>query len=173
MIRDLTTAPVAAPRPVLSPSDSRTLTVVAALIAAMTIGGGVLLWLEGPQAGPSNGPMLAAERGEPIADLTIAFVAGDAVDLAAYDGVLLPGGECRWEPQGPHVRVAVVGSGGAGLENEQVRKLLGLLGNLHQSGALDLRAVRLDPNSDPRIAGDLGAEAADLLALLQRKGIVQ
>jgi hypothetical protein len=146
---------------------------VAALIASMTLGGGVLLWLEAPRPGWSRGSMLAAERGEPIADLTLELLAAEAAALADYDCVLLPDGECRWAPRGPHVRAAVVSSGGERLPDAQVRKLLELLGSLSQTSGLDLKQVRLDANSDPRVVGDLGPEADDLLGLLLRKGIVQ
>lgn len=172
MIRELTPAAtgVAARSPTMN--ESRNLKVVAVLIAAMTVGGGVLLFLEAPRVGWSTQTLLMAEQVDPLASLAIELVPPDTAELAAYDCVLTPAGECRWQRSGDDVRLALVSSGGERLADEQARKLLELLGSLSQSGMLDLRAVRLDPSSDPRIGGALSPEAADLLALLQRKGLL-
>jgi hypothetical protein len=172
MIRDMAAAPPRASRP-LSVNESRNLKVVAILIAAMTVGGGLLLSMEAPRPRWSSATLLAAERVEALSGLTIELLPADAPALAEYDCVLLPSGECRWQPSDPHVRLALVSAGTGQLPEEQLRKLLELLGSLSQAQALDLRLVQLDARSDPRATDGLGPEADALLALLQRKGIVQ
>lgn len=154
-------------------NDSRNIKVVAALIASMTVGGAVLLLLESPRPRWTSGALLTAEQALQIEDVSIALLEAGREDAwDAFDCVILPSGECRWQPRGPNIQLAVVASEGDTLPDVQARRLLEAIASMNQVNGLALSRVRVDPNSDPRVHSDLPPLAHDLLALLLRKSVV-
>jgi hypothetical protein len=154
-------------------SDTRNTKIVAMLIGSMTIGAAALLWLEPPTPGWSSATLLMAESVRPIEDVQIDYVEpGSAEGPAAYDCVIAPSGQCTWRPQGPQVRMAVIGAESGRMTREQAEKVLAVFGSLSQRHGLDLERVWLHPASDARLHPELPAPAHDLCDLLVRKGII-
>ncbi|MFQ5805706.1 MAG: hypothetical protein ACE5I3_04565 [Phycisphaerae bacterium] len=154
-------------------ADKRNTRIVASLVAAMTLGAAILLWLEPLTPGWSSATLLMAESARPIKDLRIEYTAPNAAgDLAAYDCVVWPSGECAWRPSGPRIRLAVVSSQGKRLPQAQAQTLLAVFGSMTQRHGLELERVWLHPTSDARLHPELPAQAHDLCDLLVRKGIV-
>ena len=154
-------------------ADKRNTLIVVFLIASMTLGAAILLWLEPPAAGWSPTTLLMAESVRDIDDVQIEYVGPDAsVDLGTYDCVVLPSGVCRWQPHGPRIHLAVVGAGGQRLSQAQAETLLAVFGSMTQRHGLDLERVWLHPASDARLHLELPPEAHDLCDLLVRKDVV-
>jgi hypothetical protein len=155
-------------------ADARNTKVVAVLIAVLTIGAQLLLLLEPAAPGWSRASLLMAERATPIQDVVIEYAPADRrLDPRQFDCLIAPDGRCDWRPRGPHVRLVVIGSAGEQLPEPQARKLLSVLGSLHETRGLDLRRVRLDAGSDPRKHASLPAQAQRLFALLAGRDIVR
>jgi hypothetical protein len=155
-------------------SDTRNSKVVALIIASLTVGAAILLWLEPPRRGWSRSTTLIAERGRPIESALIEFAPLDRpISPADYDCLVFPDGEHTWRPSGAQVRILVVGSGAERLATVQKRKLLSVLGSLNQSLGLDLSRVSLLAGAGASTDLDQPSEAGDLLELLARKGIIQ
>lgn len=154
--------------------DSRNTRVVAFLIASMTLGAGVLLWLEPPTRGWAKSSLLMAENGQPIEHVVIEYQPpGEPVVASDYDCLVFPDGECEWRATSARLRLLVVGADADTLAPKQARALLMVLGNLSQ-GRRDVAAfVQLDPDSDARLIADLSPQAHALTDLLVRKGIVR
>ena len=154
--------------------DSRNTRIVACLIASMTLGAGVLLWLEPPARGWSQGPLLLAEDGHTFQGVVIDYSRpGEPVVPDDYGCLVFPDGQCEWHPNSTLLRVLVVGSPDAALADAQARALLMLLGNVSH-GRQDVASwVRLNPASDARLVSDLPPQARALTRLLTRKGIVR
>lgn len=154
-------------------SEVRNTRVVAGLVAAMTIGAAVLLWLEPPTPGWSSSTLLMAETVRDLEEVRIDFAnVSDAVDHADYDCVILPDGECQWRPRGSRVQMLVVGDNREQISDAQSRTILAVFGSMNQRHGLDLRGVWLHPASDARLHPELPAHAHGLCALLERKGII-
>jgi len=154
-------------------ADKRNAKTVALLIGSMTFGAVVLLELEPPTRGWSAGTLLMAESVTAVDDVRIEYVdAASAVDGGGYDCLVSPDGACEWRPNGPRIRLAVVGSAGQGLPEAQGRTLLAVFGALTQRYGLELERVWLDPASDARLHPELPAPAHRLVELLTRKGLV-
>jgi hypothetical protein len=156
-------------------TDKRNTQVVACLIAAMTAGAALLLWLEPPVNGWSESTLLMAETVPAIAEVRVEFVQPlTHENLQNYDCILLPDGQCDWRPQGGEkLRLAVVGIPDEEMSEEQSRTLLQVFGSMTQRHALSLKNVWLDPASDARLYPDLAAGAHSLTNLLVRKGLIQ
>jgi hypothetical protein len=154
-------------------SDVRNTKTVVFLIASMTIGAAVLLWLEPPTPGWSPATLLMAESARAVDEVQIEYAMADAaIGSVDYDCVVLPSGDCVWRPQGPRVRLAVIGSEASELSQAQAQTLLAVFGTLTQRHGLQLERVWLHPASDARLHPELPAQAHDLCDLLVRKGIV-
>lgn len=154
-------------------ADKRNAKTVALLIGSMTFGATVLLELEPPTRGWSAGTLLMAESVAAVDDVRIEYVdAATAGDSVGYDCLVLPEGACEWRPNGPRIRVAVVGSAGHAFPEAQARALLAVFGALTQRHGLELERVWLDPASDARLHPELPVPAHRLVELLVRKGIV-
>jgi hypothetical protein len=154
-------------------ADKRNAKTVALLIGSMTFGAAVLLELEPPTRGWSAGTLLMAESVAAVDEVRIEYVdAGRAADRAGYECLVLPDGACEWRPNGPRIRLAVVGSTGQAFPEAQGRTLLAVFGALTQRHGLELEGVWLDPASDARLHPELPAPAHRLVELLARKGIV-
>jgi hypothetical protein len=154
-------------------SDKRNTKVVAFLIGSMTLGAAVLLGLEPPTRGWSATTLLMAERVRAIEDVQVQYADPDAVvDPNAYDCVVWPSGECQWQPHGPRICLAVMGSGSQPLPHTQAETLLAVFGSMTQRHGLDLRRVWLHPASDARLHPELPPAAHELCNLLVRKSIV-
>ena len=139
----------------------------------MTFGAAVLLWLEPPTHGWSSGTLLMAESGPDVAEVRIEYVADrGAGRVVEYDCLVLPDGTCEWRPNGPQVRLALLGSEEGPMPEAQCRTLLAVFGVMTQRHGLDLGQVWLDPASDARLHPELPAAAHRLVELLVRKGIV-
>ncbi len=152
------------------PPLSRNAKVVVSLVTSVSLGAGVLLSTE-PEfrqwAVPPCDPQ------SPPSEVQIAWVPPERpLDPNRYDCLIYPDREPLWQPRGPRLHVAVVGTGQDRLPREQVRRLLAVLGGLRRIG-LDLSAFELEPESDVRLHPDLPPQAHDLCALLTRKGIVR
>lgn len=154
--------------------DSRNTRIVACLIASMTLGAGVLLWLEPASRGWAKGPLLLAENGRAIESVVISYARADEpVVPDDYGCLVFPDGQCEWRPDSTLLRVLVVGSPDEQLGDAQARALLMLLGNVCH-GRKDVASfVRLDPGSDARLVSDLPRQGQALTRLLVRKGIVR
>ncbi len=154
--------------------DTRNPKVVAWLILSMTAGAAALLWLEAPTRGWSAPTPLMAERGRLVQTLLIEFACDDEpVATREFDGVILPDGRCDWRPRGPQIRLLVIGSRTEKLAAPAARTLLALLGSLQRERGLDLRRVRLHPESDSLLNPRLPPASHDLRSLLLRKAIIQ
>lgn len=155
-------------------AESRNTRIVACLIASMTLGAAVLLWLEPPRQGWADASLLVAENGQRIDQIIIHYHRPDEPLLAdSYDCLVMPDGQYDWRPRGRRLRLSVLGTWDQALAPVQARALLILLGNLSQ-GRRDLGDfVRLDTDSDARVATDLPPQAYDLTDLLIRKGIIR
>lgn len=153
--------------------ETRNTRVVAILIVSMTVGAACLLWLEMPTRGWSPTTFLMAERGRPVEDVLIEYVGPEQpFNPADYDCAVYSDGRCDWRPRQPHIRLAVVGSGGERLGQAQAGSLLAALGSMSRLRGLDLSRVRLHADSDARVDSDASPQARDLRDLLVRKGII-
>lgn len=153
--------------------DARNTRVVVALLLTMTAGALLLLWLE-PQPPRRTGiPALMAASGTTVETVTIEYGPQREVSTAGVGCLILPSGQWDWTPDGPHLRLMVVGSGAEVLPDAQKKALLTVLSSLRlRQGDRPLR-VRLQPASDVRVTPALPREARDLCDLLQRKGWVR
>ena len=139
----------------------------------MTFGAATLLWLEPVTHGWSSGALLMAESVPRVEEVRIEYADdGAAGHTVGYDCLVLPDGKCEWRPNGPRIRLALVGSEDAPMPEAQCRTLLAVFGVMTQRHGLDLEQVWLDPASDARLHPELPAAAHRLVELLVRKGIV-
>ncbi|TWT46142.1 hypothetical protein RAS1_25900 [Phycisphaerae bacterium RAS1] len=155
-------------------TDNRNSRVIIVLMAAMTFGAALLLWLE-PQTDRYRGDaLLLAESGGRVAEVTIEYIAPGDVGQSQYDCLIDAEGEAgslgAWSES---ARIAVLASGGDKLPVKQASTLMRLIGKLHQSHGLAMDQIRLAGTSDIRQTPTLPPQAADLVNLLVRKGIVQ
>lgn len=149
---------------------SRNAKVVVSLVVSVSLGTGVLLSTE-PElrqwAVPPCDPQTRPRQ------VQIAYVPPErGVEPGQYDCLIYPDREPLWQPRGPALHVAVVGTSQDRLPKQQVRRLLAVLGGLRRIG-LELSAFELEPASDARLHPDLPPQAHELCALLTRKGIVR
>lgn len=155
------------------PVDARHARVVAALIASMTFGAALLLWLEPERQRWPDDRLLMAERGGRVESVVIEVVpASPELNPAEFDCVILPDGACDWRPRGPHVRLAVIDDGREALPREQAGTLMAALGAMSQTRGLNLVHVGLLPAADGGGSADSPGLASDLRRLLVRKGIL-
>jgi len=166
-------------------SGGRNTSVVAALIVSMSAGAVVLRGLEKrlvPGKPHFKGStLLMAERSLRVAEVEVNYVppgqdpevlgidseSGDSICLITADG------PPEWVQGGALVRVVVLGTDDEGAWSARRRVLLGTLGTLNQASGRDLVPVRLASGSDVHLTPDLPAQAADLRALLELKGIIR
>jgi len=154
-------------------SDKRNTRIVTCLIASMTFGAALLLWLEPTTPGWSATTLLMAESGRAIEDVQVEFIdSGNVLDAADCDCVVMPDGTCQWRPAETRIRLAVVAPAGDQLSKAQAETLLAVFGTMTQRHGLDLKHVWLHPSSDARLHPELPASAYDLCDLLVRKGII-
>jgi len=149
----------------------------------MTAGATVLLGLESKlvpkRPNWTGSTLLMAEHGARVESVEITYITSpDEVgraSLGVEESLCLiePDGTTRWEPLRARVRVVVIGSDGEHLTAEQKRALLGVLGSISQASGVELVPVRLADSSDVRQQPGLPPQAADLCALLERKGIIR
>lgn len=154
--------------------DNRNTRVIIALMTAMTFGAALLLWLEPRTDRYSGDTILLAESGGRVLSVTVEYIPPDvSVNPSEYDCIVLPDGAVppggAWRES---ARVGVLGSGGERLPAEQAATLMRLIGKLHQSHGLAVEQIRLAATSDVRQTPTLPPQAADLVNLLVRKGIV-
>jgi hypothetical protein len=153
--------------------DKRNTVMVASLIGSMTLGAGLLLWLEPATPGWSPGTLLMAESVRAIEDVRVEYAPpGAVIEPGKHDGLVQADGACEWRPRGPRIRLAVVGSESERLPQAQAKTLLAIFGSMEQRHGLELERVWLDPASDARLHPELPAQAHDLCRLLVRKGII-
>lgn len=161
-------------------SDPRNTRVVAALIAAMTLGAFLLLGLErfAPRTPGFGGELLLTARsGQSLDGVLIDFgYEGYVPSAAGYDCVILPTGAHAWterEHRG-ELRILLLGYEAEDrLQDAQALKLLAVLGSLEQQFATDNLPVRLHPEIDPTRVSALPNQVYELHGLLVRKGLIQ
>jgi hypothetical protein len=155
--------------------ETRNARVVVLLVAAMTLTGAVLLALEPRRPASTPGESLMAARSSTVDGLIIEYVP-PWLDISpgAYDCAVTEAGEAVWKPRGEReIRMAVMPPATAELPEAQKRAILLLIHSLRAQRGLDLGRIRLHPDSDPRLRGDLGPQAESLLDLLVRKGFIE
>lgn len=151
-------------------ADTRNTRIVAFLIGSMTVGASVLLWIEPSTRGWSSATLLMAESARAIQEVQIVYTRA-GVDPGSYECMVLPGGQCKWRPNGSRIRLVVIGSDAPELPRAQAETLLAVFGSMTQRHGLDLDRVWLHPASDARLHPELPVQAHDLCDLLVRKGI--
>jgi hypothetical protein len=166
-------------------AGKRNTSVVAALITSMTFGAVLLRGLEKrlvPGKPHFKGStLLMAERALRVAEIEVNYVPPaadlDALGIDPDDGesicVISGDGPPDWVEGGPLVRVVVLGTEDEAAWAARRRVLLGALGTLNQASGQDLVPVRLAAGSDVLVTPELPAQAGDLRALLELKGIIQ
>ncbi len=166
-------------------SGKRNTSVVAALIVSMSVGAFFLRGLEKrlvPGKPHFKGStLLMAERGLRVAEVEVNYVPpGQGPEVLGLDPengdsicVITADGPPDWVQGGPLVRVVVLGTDDESAWSARRRVLLGTLGTLNQASGQDLVPVRLATGSDVHITPDLPAQAGDLRALLELKGIIR
>ena len=154
--------------------DKRNKQVVACLIAAMTLGAALLLWLEPPVTGWSESTLLMAETVPEIEEVRIEYVQPLTHEyIPYYDCFVFPDGGCDWRPRSSKLRLAVVGVDPAEpMSDSQARTLLSVFGSLTQRHGLALQGIWLDTESDSRLHPELSPGAHSLTELLVRKGLI-
>jgi hypothetical protein len=169
----------------LMTAGKRNTSVVAALIISMTAGAAVLRGLElrlvPGKPNFKGSTLLMAEQGMRVREVEVSYVprwedlptAG--IDPEGDDSVCVvdSDGRAHWAQRGPRIQLVVIGTDNETLASVQRRALLGALGTLNQASGVDLVPVHLAAGSDVRVNPDLPAQARDLRALLERKGIIQ
>lgn len=157
--------------------DSRNTKVVAALVAAMTVGATGLLALEGGIWRPADRPVALtalADSRQGIREVLIFLASADVADQPAlFDCLVYPDGRCTWRPRSALVRMAVVASEGESVTDSQKEALLAVLGRLSQAHNLTSRQIRLDSGSDDRITPGLPVSAGELRRLLTERDIIR
>ncbi len=157
-------------------ADKRNALVVVALVAAMTLGGQLLLWLEPGKPRWEADAALIASRETPIDEVTIALVDRTSADSALQSArpesicVVYPDAVPQYAEAGSHLLVLVVQGDDEQLAVDQKKHLLGALGSVLQRGRG--AAVRLDAASDPTLTQGVPNQARDLRELLVRKEIL-
>jgi hypothetical protein len=145
------------------PNTARNIKVIVLLIIATTATAVLLLLLETP----TRAPVALTDAPGFIRTLSIAVATPE--EGAAFDCAILPDGRCFWQPSGPAMRLAVIGSPANHLAPAQADTLLTVLGSLRRGGGLDLSRVSVAAPPEP----DLAAMSADLLELLTKKGVLR
>ena len=139
----------------------------------MTLGAGMLLWLEPATRGWQPSALLLAEDGSQFASVRIEYcVPGQAVEPASYGCIVFPNGEPEFHPIGKHLPLLYVGTDSPQQETEQARRLLEILGNIAQGRRSVAYFISLHADSDPRKIAGLPEQCRALADLLVRKGIV-
>lgn len=152
-------------------SDTRNARVLALLIGAMTIGAATLLGIE-PRSVRVVTPPLTAELEGAIEHIELTYVSPrSSVRAEDFNCLVFPDRRPDWRPDGPDLRVAVIGGDADRLPLEQQRQLLVILSGLNGAG-VDVQRVEIDPNSDPRRHPNLPHAAHELVTLLERKGLL-
>lgn len=162
-------------------AETRNTKVAAALIAAMTCGAIILLWLEPNVVSAtrrSGGVSALALAGStPISDILVEYGRMGDVEAGGRCCLILPDGACDAQPAGGNaLRLIVVGSDTpqqTTLTDAQKRSLLALLGSINYGNGGVRTTVALDETSDARLSPDLPPQARDLCNLLVRKGFIQ
>jgi hypothetical protein len=166
-------------------AGKRSTWVVIALVVSMSAGAVLLRGLEKrlvPGKPHFKGStLLMAERAPRVAEVEINYLPPGqdpevlGIDPDGGDSICLitPDGAPDWVQGGALVRVVVLGTDDEAAWKVQRRLLLGTLGTLNQASGQDLVPVRLAANSDVRLTAGLPAQAADLRALLELKGIIR
>jgi hypothetical protein len=153
--------------------EHRNTTIVAVLIASMTLCAALLLWLEPPTRGWQASDLLMAADGQAVQSVTIQYAPpGAVVEPGLYDCIVFSDGQCDWRPRGRDIVMLVMGTPDDGLPRGLAQAVLNVLGNLSQGGRLDLSRVHLSPDSDPRLTAGLSPQANALFELLSRKGVL-
>jgi hypothetical protein len=156
------------------PAETRNAIVVALLIASLTVGAGLLLWMEPPARAWGDATLLMARNGQAVEQIEIVYVpqaSDEAVD--EFDCLVYPDGQSHWQARGSRIRVALLGSNDERLARRQAETLLAVLGNLDQRRPLRPGRVWLAEASDPRVTRDLPRAAQDLMQLLLTKGLIR
>ncbi len=137
--------------------------VVAALVASVTLGAGVLLGLESAPLG--GGRTMIAER--PFDSIEIQFVSGEPSD--DFDCVVGPDGAVDWRRRDADLSIGVCDSGDERLTTAQRAELAKLL----QHGRSRNTIVTLAESSDARRHPRLAPAAHDLYAWLLEQGLIR
>jgi hypothetical protein len=160
--------------------SDRNTRVVIALVFAMTVGAGALFLMDGTFAWSGASPLtaVAAARPKTIESIEIEYIWPSAkVDHSRFDYVIYPIGSSEHLYVSPtvrnSVRVAVVGSGSARLDESQQANLLNVLGTLRRSRGFSLGKVTLAAGSDPRQVDALPGDAKHMWSILVGRGIVR
>ena len=154
-------------------SDVRNRRVLVLLIASLTLGAGLLFWLEPqPDRRGRAAPLAAVNRAGP--GIEIEYLPGDYQPQRFHfvyqeDGLY-------WQnsapPPGP-VRIGLIRSLGGHLREVRAKLLLQKLAELEQTYGVDFNRIALAPGSDARAQPGLPAEVHELTALLVGRGIVR
>lgn len=147
---------------------------VAGLIGGTTVCALVLMSLQTRTPRASGNFLLAAEQSLTVDEAAIEYAPrGEEIDLRAFDCVVWPSGELVWEPRGSSIRIAVVGDESPTLPAAQSSQLLNVLGGLRYNAGLRSPGLSLADTSNAALHPELPAQAADLRALLVRKGLIR
>lgn len=153
--------------------EKRNTHVIACVIAAMTLGAALLLWMEPESPGWSKTTLLMAESVPAVEEVRIEYLEPLTREhLETFDCLVLPDGQCDWRPRQGAIRLGVVGINAQPLSEKQKYTLLAVVGSLSQRHGLDIKRVWLDPSSDARLHPELPDGARGLAELLVRKGII-
>lgn len=153
-------------------TDNRNTLVVVALIVSMTLGALVLGALQPPRLQIER---LTALSGTPIQTIQIEFVPDlSQVDATLYDCKVFPQSEtAEWSQRGPDVRIAVIASSEAKLDELQKQTLLRALWSMADMAAVTPLPISYDPASQWQLTPALRAQAEELGDWLNRKGFVR
>ncbi len=152
-------------------SDTRNTKVIASLVAAMTVGAAMLMWLEAPSPALATAQPLTARVGPAVTSLTIEFAPAGAWagSPEAYDCIVAPDAAPYYDvrqDRGGSAWMLVIGESGDQLSDQHALQVLKMLGLLHQQHQLAWRDIRFP-------VGTGHQQAEQLRELLIRKGMLQ
>lgn len=155
--------------------ETRNSKVVVCLILAMTIGAGILLWLEPDPGTAVLTAGMIATGDSPLTDVIVSYAPPGEVVGAGANCVILPDGRGEiWRPADACLRVALIGSDTTeALPEVQQEALLSLLDGLRRLDGDDAVRIRLDPPSTAQEDAEWPPPARELRDLLLRKGMLR
>lgn len=155
-------------------ADKRNALVIAALIASMTLGARLLLWMEPGKPRWQGDATLMAERAVPIHDVVISLAQRSSAEAQLAEPgaesvcVVYPDQPPSWRFAGARLLVYVVQTDAEPLPDRQKEYILAALGSVLQGA--DHPAAQLDGTLDA--SGAAREPARDLRSWLASKGFV-
>lgn len=145
--------------------------VVALLIASMTFGAALLLWLEPSTPSWSSSPLMAgAQR---LDSVRVEYWPSTRALPADFDCLIQLDGTCVSRAEGSEFRLLIAGGEAEQVPTEQARALLRVFSSISGRPGFASDTVWLHPASDPRLHPDLPPAAHDLCNLMLRKGLIR